>query len=169
MKIAVAGDHAGYLYKDKIAQLLTSKGHDVHDFGTNSAEPVDYPDYGYVVGEGVASGRFERGVLVCGSSLGISIAANKVAGVRCAAVFEPYSCELSRRHNDANVLALSERLTGWEMIERLIEVFFETPFDGGRHAHRTAKLDYLPEVRAKALADLARGTVAGAQTPSVLL
>ncbi len=169
MRIAVAGDHAGYLYKDRIAALLRSKGHEVHDFGTDSAEAVDYPDYGYAVGEAVASGRFERGVLVCGSSLGISIAANKVAGVRCAAVFEPYSCELSRRHNDANVLALSERLTGWEMIERLLEIFFETPFDGGRHAHRVAKLDYLPEVRAKALADVARGKVVGAETPSVLL
>jgi ribose 5-phosphate isomerase B len=169
MKIAVAGDHAGYLYKDRIAELLRSKGHEVHDFGTNSPQPVDYPDYGFVVGEAVASGKFERGVLVCGSSLGISIAANKVEGVRCAPVFEPYSCELSRRHNDANVLGLSERLTGWEMIERLIEVFFATPFDGGRHAHRTAKLDYTPAVRAKALADLARGTVTGAETPAVLL
>jgi ribose 5-phosphate isomerase B len=138
MKIAAAGDHAGYLYKDRIAQLLRSQGHDVHDFGTNSPVAVDYPDYGYVVGEAVASGRFERGILVCGSS-------------------------------DANVLALSERLTGWEMIERLLQVFFETPFDGGRHAHRIAKLDYVPEVRAKALADLARGTVVGAETPSVLL
>jgi len=169
MKIAAAGDHAGYLYKDRIAQLLRSQGHDVHDFGTNSPTAVDYPDYGYVVGEAVVSGSFERGILVCGSSLGISMAANKVEGIRCAAVFEPYSCELSRRHNDANVLALSERLTGWEMIERLLQVFFETPFDGGRHAHRVAKLDYVPEVRAKALADLARGTVTGAETPTALL
>jgi len=89
MKIAVAGDHAGFLYKDRVAELLRAKGHEVHDFGTNSTQAVDYPDYGFVVGEAVASGAFERGVLVCGSSLGISIAANKVEGVRCAAVFEP--------------------------------------------------------------------------------
>ncbi|HMD03310.1 MAG TPA: ribose 5-phosphate isomerase B [Candidatus Baltobacteraceae bacterium] len=169
MKIAVAGDHAGYQYKDRIAALLRAAGHEVHDFGTNSPDAVDYPDYGFAVGEAVAVGGYERGVLVCGSSIGISIAANKVPGIRCAAVFEPYSCELSRRHNDANVLALSERLTGWEMIERLVQIFFETPFDGGRHAHRTAKLDYPPELRAKALADLARGVVEGAQTPAVLL
>jgi len=170
MKIAVAGDHAGYQYKDQIAQVLRSQGHDVHDFGTHSADAVDYPDYGYVVGAAVAEGVCERGILVCGSSLGIAMAANKVPGIRCAAVFEPYSTELSRRHNDANVLALSERLTGWEMIERLLAIFLETPFDGGRHAHRIAKLDaYTGAVRDKARHDLARGAVSGAETPSVYL
>jgi ribose 5-phosphate isomerase B len=169
MKFAVAGDHAGYGYKDQIAEWLRARGHEVHDFGTSGPTPVDYPDYGFVVGEAVRSGRFDRGILVCGSSLGISIAANKVEGIRCAAVFEPYSTELSRRHNDANMLAVSERLTGWEMIERLVQIFVETPFDGGRHAHRTAKLDYGEAERAKALADLERGVVAGAETPKALL
>ena len=169
MKIAVAGDHAGYEYKDRIATDLRAKGHEVHDFGTNGPKPVDYPDYGYVVSEAVASGAFDRGILVCGSSLGIGIAANKVEGIRCASVFEPYMTELSRRHNDANLLALSERLTGWEMIERLVEIFLETPFDGGRHAERVAKLDYTPRLRAKALADLERGRVEGAETPLALL
>ncbi len=165
MKIALAADHAGFAYKDRIAELLRARGADVHDFGTHDATPVDYPDYGFVVGEAVGSGRCDRGVLVCGSSLGIAIAANKVPGVRCAAVTEPLSAELSRRHNDANVLALSERLTGWEMIERLVDVFLATPFDGGRHARRTAKLDdYGSAERAKAQADLARGAVDGAQT-----
>ncbi len=169
MKIAAAADHAGYQYKDQIVALLRKAGHDVRDFGTNSGTPVDYPDYGFAVGEAVASGACERGVLVCGSSIGISIAANKIPGIRCAAVFEPYTCELARRHNDANVLAVSERLTGWEMIERLVEIFFATPFDGGRHAHRVAKLAYGAAERAKAQADLARGAVTGAETPPELL
>ena len=133
------------------------------------ATAVDYPEYGHAVGESVASGVSERGILVCGSSIGIAIAANKVPGVRCAAVFEPYSCELSRRHNDANVLAVSERLTGIEMVERLLEVFLSTTFDGGRHAHRVAQLDYTPEQRAKARAAVAAGKVTGAETPKDLV
>ena len=170
MKIAVAADHAGFEYKDQIARILRDKGCEVLDFGTHDATPVDYPQYGYAVGEAVASGQAERGVLVCGSSLGIAIAANKVPGIRCAAVFEPYSAELSRRHNDANVLALSERLTGWEMVERLVRIFLDTPFDGGRHAHRIAKLDeFAGAVREKARADVERGSVDGAETPVTLL
>jgi ribose 5-phosphate isomerase B len=170
MKIALSADHAGFGYKDKIAEALRSQGHETHDFGAADDTPVDYPDYGFVVGLAVASGAFDRGIVVCGSSIGISIAANKVEGIRCAAIFEPYSCELSRRHNDANVLALSERLTGWEMIERLVEIFLTTPFEsGGRHSHRVAKLAYGAAELAKAQADLARGFVEGAQTPKACL
>jgi ribose 5-phosphate isomerase B len=172
MKIALAADHAGFGYKDRIADQLRAQGHETHDFGTRDATPVDYPDYGFVVGEAVASGKFDRGIVVCGSSLGIAIAANKVDGIRCAAVFEPYSCELARRHNDANVLAISERLTGWEMVERLVAIFMDTPFDGGpssRHAHRVAKLAYGAAEQSKAKADLARGYVEGAQTLKSLL
>jgi len=170
MKFALAADHAGFGYKDKIAELLRAQGHEAHDFGTSDATPVDYPDYGYVVGEAVASGRFDRGIVVCGSSIGIAIAANKVPGIRCAAVFEPYSCELARRHNDANVLGLSERLTGWEMIERLLAIFVETPFEsGGRHSHRVEKLAFGSAERAKAQADLEHGYVENAQTPKSLL
>jgi ribose 5-phosphate isomerase B len=170
MKIALAADHAGFGYKDKIAELLRAQGHEAHDFGACDATPVDYPDYGFVIGSAVASGRFGRGIVVCGSSIGIAIAANKVPGIRCAAIFEPYSCELSRRHNDANVLALSERLTGWEMVERLVAIFMETPFEsGGRHSHRVEKLAYGAAEQAKAEADLARGYVEGAQTPKSLL
>jgi ribose 5-phosphate isomerase B len=170
MKIALGADHAGFGYKDQIASLLRSQGHETLDFGTHDATPVDYPDYGYAVGVAVASGRCERGIVVCGSSIGIAIAANKVPGIRCAAIFEPYSCELSRRHNDANVLALSERLTGWEMVERLVAIFMVTPFEsGGRHSLRVAKLDYGPHERAKAEADLERGAVEGAVTPKSML
>jgi ribose 5-phosphate isomerase B len=166
MKIALAADHAGYAYKDDIAALLRAAGHEPHDFGAANATAVDYPDYGFVVGLAVASGAFERGIVVCGSSIGIAIAANKIEGVRCAVVFDQLACELSRRHNDANVLALSGRLTGWEQIERLVHVFLETPFEsGGRHSRRVAKLAYGPAERAKAETDLARGFVEGAETP----
>jgi ribose 5-phosphate isomerase B len=170
MKIALGADHAGYGYKDEIVKVLAAKGHSVIDFGTHDGTPVDYPQYGYAVAEAVASGVADRGIVVCGSSIGISIAANKVPGVRCAAVTEPLACELSRRHNDANVLALSERLTGWEMTERLVEVFLETPFDGGRHAHRIEQLfEFGDEQRERTLKAIEGGAVTGAETPKNLL
>jgi ribose 5-phosphate isomerase B len=123
MKIALGADHAGFEYKDRIARLLRDRGHETVDFGTRDTTPVDYPQYGFAVGEAVATGQADRGILVCGSSLGIATAANKVPGVRCAPVSEPYSAELARRHNDANVIAFSQRLTGWEMIERMLDVY----------------------------------------------
>ena len=170
MKIALGADHAGFEYKDRIAEMLRKTGHQVLDFGTHGTTPVDYPQYGYAVGEAVASGQADRGIVVCGSSLGIAMAANKVPGVRCAPVFEPYMTELARRHNDANVLALSERLTGWEMTEQLLRVFFETPFDGGRHAHRTEQLfEFTDDQRTRTLKDIEAGAVTDAQTPKDLL
>jgi ribose 5-phosphate isomerase B len=170
MRIALGADHAGFGYKDLIIKKLRAAGHDVIDFGTHDATPVDYPQYGYAVGEAVASGLAERGIVVCGSSIGISIAANKVPGVRCACIFEPLACELSRRHNDANVLALSERLTGWEMTERLVDVFLETPFDGGRHAHRVEQLfEFNDEQRERTLKAIEGRAVTGAETPKALL
>ncbi len=166
MDIAVGADHAGFEYKDRIAQMLRDAGHTVVDYGTRDATPVDYPQYGYAVGEAVASGQAHRGIVVCGSSLGIAIAANKVPGVRCAAVSEPLSAELARRHNDANVLALSERLSGWEMIERLVEIFLATEFDGGRHAHRVDQLfEFTDAQRARTLKAIESGEVTDAQTP----
>jgi len=170
LRIAVAADHAGFEYKDRIAQLLRAQGHDITDFGTSDATPVDYPDYGYAVGEAVASGQADRGIVVCGSSLGIAMAANKVPGARCAPVAEPYSAELARRHNDSNVLALSERLTGWEMIERLVQIFLETPFDEGRHRERVDKLfEYTQAWKTRTLKAIEAGKVTGAQTPKQLL
>lgn len=167
MKIAVAADHAGYEVKDRIAQLLRAAGHTVLDYGTCDATPVDYPQFGYVVGEAVASGQAERGIVVCGSSLGIAMAANKVPGVRCAAVFEPLMTELARQHNDANVIAISERLTGWEMIERLVHVFLDTPAEGGRHAYRVEQLfEYGDAQRERTLKAIEQGKVSDAQTPS---
>jgi len=155
--------------------MLKSQGHEILDYGTCDATPVDYPQYGYVVGEAVASGQAERGIVVCGSSIGISIAANKVPGIRCAVIGEPLSAELSRRHNNANIAALSERLTGWEMIERLVQVFLDTPFDGDlptgkRHAHRVEQLfDFTDAQREHTLKALENGEVTDAQTPKDLL
>ena len=170
MNIAVAADHAGYEYKDRIAQSLRDAGHSVVDYGTCDATPVDYPQYGYAVGEAVASGQAEYGIVVCGSSLGIAMAANKVPGVRCAPVNEPYSAELARRHNNANVLALSERLSGWEMIVRCVSVFLQTGFDGGRHEHRVEQLfEYNDAQRERTLKAIETGTVSGAETPAQLL
>ena len=170
MKIALGADHAGFEYKDRIAAELAGAGHEILDFGTCDATPVDYPQYGYAVGEAVASGRADRGIVVCGSSIGIAIAANKVPGVRCAVVTEPLSAELARRHNDANVMALSERLTGWEMIERLVQVFLTTPFDGGRHAERVAQLfAYGGDQVARTRKAVEAGKVTDAQTPANLL
>ncbi len=170
MKIALGADHAGFADKDRIARALRADGHEILDYGTHDDTPVDYPQYGYAVGEAVASGQAERGIVVCGSSLGIAMAANKVPGVRCAPVAEPYSAELARRHNDANVLALSERLTGWEMVERLVRVFLETPFDGGRHAHRVEQLfEFGDAQRERTLRAIETKAVTGAQTPKELL
>ncbi|MBV8725998.1 MAG: ribose 5-phosphate isomerase B [Candidatus Eremiobacteraeota bacterium] len=170
MKIALGADHAGFEYKDRIVKILRDRGHDVLDFGTHDATAVDYPQYGYAVGEAVATGQAERGIVVCGSSLGIAMAANKVPGIRCAPVNEPYSAELARRHNDANVIAFSERLTGWEMIERMLEIFLETPFDGGRHAHRVEQLfEFGDDQRSRTLKDLEKGEVRDAQTPTDLV
>jgi ribose 5-phosphate isomerase B len=166
MKIALGADHAGFEYKDRIARVLRDRGHDVLDFGTHDATPVDYPQYGYAVGEAVATGQAERGIVVCGSGLGIAIAANKVPGVRCAPVSEPYSAELARRHNDANVIAFSERLSGWEMVEQILDVYLDTPFDGGRHAYRTEQLfEFGDAQRIRTLKDLERGEVTDARTP----
>lgn len=170
MRIALGADHAGYEYKDRLAQMLRDRGHDVLDFGTHDATPVDYPQYGYAVGEAVASGQADRGIVVCGSSLGIAMAANKVPGVRCAPVNEPYSTELARRHNDANVIAFSERLTGWEMVERMLDIYLDTPFDGGRHAYRTEQLfEFGDAQRTRTLKDLEQGAVTDAQTPADLV
>jgi ribose 5-phosphate isomerase B len=175
MRVALGADHAGFEFKDRIAAMLREAGHTILDFGTHSATPVDYPQYGFAVGEAVATGQADRGIVVCGSSLGISIAANKVPGVRCAVVTEPLSAELARRHNDANVLALSERLTGWEMIERLVDVFMHAPFEGdtpegARHKHRVDQLfEFSTPQRERTLKAIEAGEVTGAATPKDLL
>ncbi|MGA2837654.1 MAG: ribose 5-phosphate isomerase B [Acidimicrobiales bacterium] len=137
MRIAVGSDHAGYALKTRIADHLAAAGHDVLDLGTDTADvPVDYPLYGHAVGVSVASGQAERGVCVCGTGMGIGIAANKVPGIRAAVAHDSTTAVLARRHNDANVLCLGERTTGPAEAIDAVDAFFTTGFDGGRHQRR---------------------------------
>ncbi len=143
--IALGADHAGFPLKEDLKAWLGAHGYEVRDFGTHSLEAVDYPDYARLVGHAVTSGLAARGVLVCGSGLGMAIAANKVAGVRAAACFDPIMARLSREHNDANVLALGGRLTGREAALAILDAWLATPFAGGRHLRRIEKLAALDE------------------------
>ncbi|MBL8646729.1 MAG: ribose 5-phosphate isomerase B [Sphingosinicella sp.] len=138
--IAIGSDHAGYVLKSAVADWLKEAGHEVLDLGTNGGESVDYPDFGRAVGEAVASGRAEKGVVVCGSGIGISIAANRVKGARAALCMNGLMARLSRQHNDANILALGERLIGIETARDCLNEFLNTPFEGGRHQRRVDKL-----------------------------
>lgn len=136
MRLAIAADHAAVTLKDELAGWLSELGHDVLDLGTHGSASVDYPDFGRKLAEAVAEGRAERGIALCGSGIGISIAVNRNPACRCALVSEPLSARLSREHNDANVLALGARIVGPEMARACIEAFLATDFLGGRHARR---------------------------------
>jgi ribose 5-phosphate isomerase B len=138
--IAVASDHAGFDLKEILKRDLQEVGHDVLDLGTNSTASVDYPDFGRAMGEAIASGRAGRGVLVCGTGIGISIAANRNPMVRAAVVHDVTSARLSREHNDANIVAFGARAIGAEVAREALKVFLKTQFEGGRHAARVAKL-----------------------------
>ena len=140
MKIAIGSDHRGVDTKRRLAANLRAMGHEVADLGVDGTESVDYPDYAYAVGKLVGAAQAERGVLICGTSLGMCIAANKVHGVRAASCHDNFTAEMSRRHNDANVLCLSADLIGEELIDRIVRVWMETPFEGGRHARRVEKI-----------------------------
>jgi ribose 5-phosphate isomerase B len=140
MRIALAADHAGYLLKDELVRWLREQGHDVTDLGTNGPESVDYPEYGRRLAQAVASGAAERGIAVCGSGIGISIAVNREPKCRCARVDDPLSAQLAREHNDANVLALGGRLIGTDMAKACAMAFLETDFAGGRHQRRVDQL-----------------------------
>jgi ribose 5-phosphate isomerase B len=141
MRIALASDHAGYQHKTRIAELLRELGHDVRDFGTDSAEPVDYPRFIRPAAESVANGDADRGIVLGGSGNGEAIVANKVRGVRCALCWNVESAKLSREHNDANVLSLGQRLVPIETVLEIVRVWLETPFEGGRHARRIAQIE----------------------------
>ena len=141
MKISIGCDHGGFALKEQIKGFLQEKGHEVEDVGTYSTESCDYPDFGRAAALAVAEGRCERGIVICTTGIGISIAANKVRGVRCALCTEPLSAEMTRRHNDANMLAMGAGLTGKNMAERIVEVFLSTEFEGGRHQRRVDKLE----------------------------
>ena len=140
MKIAVGADHAGYRLKQQVKQHLVALGHEVVDMGTDGDESVDYPDYARGVSELVGSGECERGILVCGSGVGMAIAANKVAGVRAAACYSTDLASLSRKHNDSNVLALGERLTDGKAALKIVDTWLTTEFEGGRHERRVDKI-----------------------------
>lgn len=141
--IALASDHAGYLYKEKIKGLLTQLGLTYRDFGTNSEQPCDYPDEGHIASEAVSTGAADRGILVCGSGIGMDIVANKSTGVRAALCVTEEMASVSRRHNDANILVLGERITPWETVEKIIRIWLSTPFEGGRHQRRVDKIHSL--------------------------
>ncbi len=143
MRIALVADHAGFSLKDELAGWLRDQGHDVLDLGTNSADSVDYPEYGSRLGHAVASGDAERGIAVCGSGIGISIAINRDPCCRCARVDDPLSAALAREHNDANVLALGGRLVGSDMAKACVAAFLGTDFAGGRHQRRVDQLSSL--------------------------
>lgn len=140
MRIALGADHAGVHLKAEIRTLLDERGLAYTDFGTDSAESVDYPDFAGKVARAVASGEYDRGLLFCGSGIGMAMAANKVAGIRAAPVVDEVSAGLSREHNDANVLALGERITPPDLARRLVTIFLDTPFSGGRHQRRVDKI-----------------------------
>ncbi|MFW2851079.1 ribose 5-phosphate isomerase B [Sphingomonas sp. TX0543] len=140
MRIAIASDHAAVELKTLLAEWLRAEGHEVLDLGTDGGASVDYPDYGYAVAAALADGRVERGVALCGSGIGISIAANRNPACRCALVSEPLSAALARTHNDANAIAMGARLIGPEMAKACLEAFLATGFEGGRHQHRVDKL-----------------------------
>ena len=141
MRIALSADHAGYELKDLLAAWLGEIGHDIIDLGTNSADSVDYPDFGARLGRAVASGDADRGIAICGSGIGISIAANRNPGCRCAMVGEPLSAALARVHNDANAIALGARLIGPDMAKACVTAFLTTDFEGGRHQRRVDLLN----------------------------
>jgi ribose 5-phosphate isomerase B len=141
MKISLGTDHAGFRYKEKVKELLTSLGHEVKDFGTFSEEAVDYPLFVRPAAEAVARGECDRGIVFGGSGNGEAMVANKVRGVRCALCWNEESAQLSRQHNDANVLSLGQRLIPEELALEIVRIWLTTPFEGGRHAKRIAELE----------------------------
>ncbi len=150
MRVAIANDHAALPTKRAVAQWLTQAGHEVVDLGAHDEASVDYPDYGYALAAALADGRAERGIALCGSGIGIAIAANRNPACRCAQVSEPLSARLARTHNDANAIALGARLIGETMALACVEAFLSAEFEGGRHAGRVAKLS-APPTREEAL------------------
>jgi ribose 5-phosphate isomerase B len=146
-KVALGADHAGFAIKESLKSWLIDQNYQVLDYGTHSPEPVDYPDYAALVGEAVAAGKVERGVLVCGTGIGMAIAANKVGGVRAAACSDLYTARMSREHNDANVLTLGGRLMGPDMALDILRMWLETPFAGDRHRRRIDKIGALDRAR----------------------
>lgn len=141
MKVIIASDHGGFRLKAAIVKSLQKSGVDVTDFGPESAESVDYPDYAKPVAEQVAEGKFDRGVLICGTGIGMSIAANKVKGIRCALVHDTFSAHATREHNNSNVLAMGGRVIGEGLAEDIVDIWLNTEYEGGRHERRVCKIE----------------------------
>jgi ribose 5-phosphate isomerase B len=141
MLIAIGSDHAGVAYKAAILNLLNELGHTVRDFGTDSEEAVDYPDYIRPVAQAVAKGEFERGIIFGGSGNGEQMVANKVRGIRCALCWNTTTARLARQHNNANMVSIGERVTGLEEVRDLVRIFLDTEFEGGRHQRRIDKIE----------------------------
>lgn len=141
MKIGFGADHAGFALKEELKKYLEEKGHECIDYGTYSEQRVDYPDYGKKVAHALVEGEVEKGVLVCGSGIGISISANKVKGIRCCVCSEPYSARMSVRHNNANIIAMGRRIVGTDLAKMIVDEFFNSQFEGGRHEARVKKIE----------------------------
>jgi len=145
--IAIGSDHAAYLFKEEIKAYLVGGGYEVQDYGASGLERVDYCDFGFRVGEAVASGECEKGIVFCGTGVGISISANKVKGIRAVVCSEPYSAKLSREHNDTNVLALGARVVGIELAKMIIDAWLNAKFEGGRHGERIRKISQYEQMK----------------------
>lgn len=145
MKLAIGSDHAGYEAKEGLARWLGDNGHEVENLGTDGPDSVDYPAFAFAVGRRVASGGVDLGVLVCGTGIGMSIAANRLRGVRAARCTDAYSARMARRHNDANVLCVGARISGRDVLLDILATFVSTPFDGGRHRRRVDRIDDVDE------------------------
>ena len=145
LKIAISSDHGGNKLRKEIMDLLTELGISYEDFGPQTDDSVDYPDYARPVAEGVQSGKFDRGILICGTGIGISIAANKFKGIRCALVHDVFSAKATRCHNDSNVLAMGERVIGPGLAREIVVTWLNTEFEGGRHTNRVAKITQIEE------------------------
>lgn len=141
MKIAIASDHAGFVYKERIREYLAGLGHEVEDFGTTSPESCDYPDFIRPAAQAVATGRADRGIVLGGSGNGEAIVSNRVPGIRCAIAWDLRSARYSREHNDANVLSLGQRMLAYEEVTEILDLWLATPFEGGRHQARIEKID----------------------------
>ncbi|NEU30411.1 ribose 5-phosphate isomerase B [bacterium LRH843] len=140
MKVAIGSDHGGIIIRGEIIKLMEEMGIDYHDFGCECDASVDYPDYAFPVAEKVANGEFDRGILICGTGIGMSIAANKVKGIRCALVHDMFSAKATREHNNSNILAMGERVIGPGLAREIAKIWLQTDYEGGRHENRLSKI-----------------------------
>ena len=143
--LVIASDHGGFALKQELMEHLRARGVEFEDIGTYSEESCDYPVYAEKAARGVAEGKYEKGILICGTGIGMSLAANKIKGIRCAVLSDCFSAEMCRAHNDANMIALGGRVIGGELAKRMVDLFLDTPFMGGRHARRVDLIRALEE------------------------